>query len=90
MGTDLFTRAAPSTPSVFQARWWEDRLMHWAMNDPAVKLQMFRFVDVLPMLRDHVSIARHLEEYFEDVRTHLPWAVRLGLDLSTGNYVLSR
>jgi RHH-type proline utilization regulon transcriptional repressor/proline dehydrogenase/delta 1-pyrroline-5-carboxylate dehydrogenase len=42
------------------------------------------------MLRDHVSIARHLEEYFEDVRTHLPWAVRLGLDLSTGNYVLSR
>ncbi|MFM8474722.1 MAG: L-glutamate gamma-semialdehyde dehydrogenase [Planctomycetaceae bacterium] len=90
IGTDLFARSAPRAPSVFQARWWEDRLMHWAMNDPAVKLQLFRFVDVLPMLRDHVSIARHLEEYFEDVRTHLPWAVRLGLDLSTGNHVLSR
>ena len=90
IGTDFFARTAPQTLSVFHARWWEDRLMHWAMNDPAIKVQMFRFVDVLPMLRDHTSIARHLEEYFEDVRSHLPWAVRLGLDLSTGNSILSR
>ncbi|MEO1983556.1 MAG: L-glutamate gamma-semialdehyde dehydrogenase, partial [Fuerstiella sp.] len=66
------------------------RLMHWAMDDEAVKVQMFRFVDVLPMLRDHTSIARHLEEYFEDVKQHLPWAARIGLDLSTNNSILSR
>lgn len=64
--------------------------MNWAMEDEAVKVQMFRFVDVLPMLRDHNAIAQHLEEYFEDVKTHLPWAARLGLDLSTNNSILSR
>jgi RHH-type proline utilization regulon transcriptional repressor/proline dehydrogenase/delta 1-pyrroline-5-carboxylate dehydrogenase len=64
--------------------------MSWAMNDEAIKVQMFRFVDVLPMLKDHTAISRHLEEYFEDVRDRLPWAARLGLEMSTGNNILSR
>ena len=90
IGEDLFSRLTPRSPSVFHGRWWEDRLMNWAMEDEAVKVQMFRFVDVLPMLRDHTAIAQHLEEYFEDVRQHLPWAARIGLDLSTNNSILSR
>ena len=90
IGEQLFERLNHRTPSIFHGRWWEDRLMNWAMDDEAVKVQMFRFVDVLPMLRDHTSIARHLEEYFHDVREHLPWAARIGLDLSTGNSILSR
>ncbi|MEZ6126127.1 MAG: proline dehydrogenase family protein [Planctomycetaceae bacterium] len=90
IGEDLFSRLQHRSPSVFHGRWWEDRLMHWAMQDEAVKVQMFRFVDVLPMLRDHTAIAQHLEEYFEDVKTHLPWAARIGLDLSVNNSILSR
>ena len=43
--------------------------MSWAMQDEAVKVQMFRFVDVLPMLADSDSVTRHLHEYFHDVRT---------------------
>lgn len=90
IGEDLFGRLTPRSPSIFHGRWWEDRLMNWAMEDESVKVQMFRFVDVLPMLKDHTAIARHLEEYFEDVRQHLPWAARLGLDLSSTNSILSR
>lgn len=90
IGEDLFSRLSHRSPSIFHGRWWEDRLMNWAMDDEAVKVQMFRFVDVLPMLRDHTSIAEHLEEYFEEVRGHLPWAARIGLDLSTSNSILSR
>ncbi len=90
IGRELFGRVQHRSPSIFHGRWWEDRLMSWAMNDEAVKVQMFRFVDVLPMLRDHTAIARHLDEYFEEVRDHLPWAARLGLDLSTSNSILSR
>ena len=90
IGRELFGRIQHRSPSIFHGRWWEDRLMSWAMNDEAVKVQMFRFVDVLPMLRDHTAIARHLDEYFEEVRDHLPWAARLGLDLSTSNSILSR
>ncbi|MCP4784373.1 MAG: L-glutamate gamma-semialdehyde dehydrogenase [Fuerstiella sp.] len=90
IGEELCGRLNNRSPSIFHGRWWEDRLMHWAMDDEAVKVQMFRFVDVLPMLRDHASIARHLEEYFEHVKQHLPWAARIGLDLSTNNSILSR
>jgi RHH-type proline utilization regulon transcriptional repressor/proline dehydrogenase/delta 1-pyrroline-5-carboxylate dehydrogenase len=90
VGRELFDRLNHRGPSIFHSRWWEDRLMSWAMGDEAVKVQMFRFVDVLPMLRDHVAIAKHLDEYFDDVRHKLPWAARLGLDLSTSNSILSR
>lgn len=76
IGRDLFGRVQHRSPSIFHGRWWEDRLMSWAMGDEAVKVQMFRFVDVLPMLKDHYAIARHLDEYFEDVRDKLPWAAR--------------
>ena len=89
-GRELFARLHRRAPSIFHGRWWEDRLMSWAMGDEAVKVQMFRFVDVLPMLKDHHAIARHLDEYFEDVRSKLPWAARVGLDLSTSNTILSR
>lgn len=90
IGRELFDRLGRRSPSIFHGRWWEDRLMSWAMGDEAVKVQMFRFVDVLPMLKDHVAIARHLEEYFEDVQNQLPWAARLGLELSVSNSILSR
>ena len=90
IGRELFGRVQHRAPSIFHGRWWEDRLMSWAMGDEAVKVQMFRFVDVLPMLKDHYAIARHLDEYFEDVRDKLPWAARVGLDLSVNNTILSR
>jgi RHH-type proline utilization regulon transcriptional repressor/proline dehydrogenase/delta 1-pyrroline-5-carboxylate dehydrogenase len=57
--------------------------MQWAMADESVKVQMFRFIDVLPMLRTNEAIAQHLHEYFEEVRQKLPAAARLGLDVAT-------
>lgn len=90
IGQHLWKHLERRTPSVFERRWWDDRILSWAMSDESVKVQMFRFVDVLPMLKDHQSITRHLQEYFEDVRKHFPWAVRLMLELSQPNSVLGR
>ncbi|HUG19223.1 MAG TPA: L-glutamate gamma-semialdehyde dehydrogenase [Planctomycetaceae bacterium] len=90
LGAEIRERLHHRRPSVFERRWWDDRILDWAMTDESVKIQMFRFVDVLPMLRDHVSVTRHLQEYFEEVRDRLPWAARLGLDLSKPNTVLGR
>ncbi|MEP3480804.1 MAG: proline dehydrogenase family protein [Fuerstiella sp.] len=90
IGEELLGRLEHRSPSLFHGQWWEDRLMNWAMADEAVKVQLFRFIDVLPMLRDHQAISRHLDEYFEHVKDRLPWAARLGLNLSTGNSILSR
>jgi RHH-type transcriptional regulator, proline utilization regulon repressor / proline dehydrogenase / delta 1-pyrroline-5-carboxylate dehydrogenase len=81
IGQRLWKQLAGTTASIFDRRWWDDRILSWAMTDESVKVQMFRFVDVLPMLHSHESITRHLQEYFDEVRTHLPWAVRLGLEI---------
>ena len=83
IGRYLFERAAATQPSIWDRRWWDDRIMAWAMRDDSVKVQMFRFVDVLPMLTASGDVTRHLQEYFRDVRQYLPSAARLGLAMAT-------
>lgn len=90
IGRSLWGQLQRRVPSIFEMRWWDDRIMSWAMMDESVKVQLFRFVDVLPMLKTHESVNRHLHEYFEEVRSHLPWAVRLGLDVTEPDTILSR
>ena len=65
--------------------------MAWAMQDESVKVQMFRFVDVLPMLdtsesRDPAP-ARILSTTW---RGSLPAAVRLGLAVATPRSLAGR
>src|SRR5918995_1024204 len=65
---------------VFNTSWWSDRVMDWAMERPAFKTQLFRFVDVFPALTGAPEVARHLAEYFEGAEA--PKAFDLGLDLA--------
>jgi RHH-type proline utilization regulon transcriptional repressor/proline dehydrogenase/delta 1-pyrroline-5-carboxylate dehydrogenase len=48
------------------------------MSDPDIKLQLFRFVDALPLLRGPAAITRHLREYFAEAQS-LPWWMKLAL-----------
>ncbi|MEX0675498.1 MAG: proline dehydrogenase family protein [Pirellulales bacterium] len=90
IGRHLFDHLGDSRASVLERRWWDDRIMAWAMQDESVKVQMFRFIDVLPMLATRSAVTRHLQEYFNDVRQHLPSAVRLGLAVATPNSIAGR
>ena len=90
IGRYLWEHLERRTPTLFERRWWDDQILSWAMSDESVKVQMFRFVDVLPMLRTHEQVMRHLQEYFDEVRQHLPSAVRIAMDLTSPNSVLSR
>ena len=90
IGRDLCTHLKRRRPSVLERRWWLDHILEWAMDDESVKVQMFRFVDVLPMLRSSESVSRHLQEYFEEVRDRLPMAVRLGLDVAQPESLLGK
>ena len=90
IGREVWDRLGDRRPSMLEARWWEDHLMQWATEDESIKVQMFRFVDVLPMLKTHESVVRHLEEYFREISGHLPQAARLGLKFSGSNTILSR
>lgn len=90
IGKWLLSHRRRRKPSIFERRWWDDRILSWAMADESVKVQMFRFVDVLPMLSHHEQVARHLQEYFEEVDEHLPGAARLFVDHAGPNTVLGR
>ncbi len=63
------------TPAVFDRRWWAGRMMERAMREPALKVPLFRFVDVLPALADSRRIAGHAREYFAAGSSPLPWYV---------------
>jgi len=63
-GREIFERMEGEKPSVFKTDWWSGKVMDFAMEDPEFKVQMFRFVDVFPMLKRDNQVARHLQEYF--------------------------
>ncbi len=79
IGREIFARVGGTGPLPFSPAWLDERLMEWTMGDEAVKVQLFRFVDVLPQLREPAEIARHLREYFAEVEGQLPGPLRLAL-----------
>src|SRR6267378_848282 len=50
-GREIFARVGRQGPFLFSPAWWDERLMEWTMGDPAIKVQLFRFIDALPLLR---------------------------------------
>lgn len=81
LGRRLFASLDHSQPSVFQRRWWDDRLLQRTMRDEALKVQLFRFVDVLPMLKTSADIVEHLQEYLGVVHGNLPGTIRTALGI---------
>ncbi len=71
IGEDLASRSSGMSPGLFDSRWWSQAAINLAMKDPAFKAQLFRFIDVLPSLRDDAQVVRLAEEYFGDMSGHL-------------------
>jgi RHH-type proline utilization regulon transcriptional repressor/proline dehydrogenase/delta 1-pyrroline-5-carboxylate dehydrogenase len=63
----------------FSAKFWSDQLMNWAMKDPAFKLQLFRFIDVFPMLNTPEMVHDYLVDYLSQPEVSLPPGMELGL-----------
>jgi len=64
IGRTLAERCKTGTPAILSQRWWNDLLMDWGMRDEDFKVQLFRFVDVLPTLKTDEQFTRLLAEYF--------------------------
>ncbi len=67
------------TPSLFSAKGLYGALMDWAMKDETFKVQLFRFVDVLPTLASSGDVSRHLTEYLDNDQVKLNPALRAAL-----------
>jgi len=75
---------ATDAPLLFSRKGFYGALMDWSMRDEHFKTQLFRFVDVLPMLNTSSSVSRHLKEYLDDEQVNLPPALRVALKASAG------
>jgi RHH-type transcriptional regulator, proline utilization regulon repressor / proline dehydrogenase / delta 1-pyrroline-5-carboxylate dehydrogenase len=64
IGRALAAHSKTSTATILSQRWWNDLLMDWGMRDENFKVQLFRFVDVLPTLKTDEQFTRLLAEYF--------------------------
>ncbi len=62
VGLALFTAAARAPRGVSRHA-VAMRLLEWAMRDERFKVQLFHFVDALPMLSGHEDLLDHLVEY---------------------------
>lgn len=82
IGREILEAAPPDPPGLFNRQWWYGQIMDWALRDETFKIQMFRFVDVLPSLRTDREVARHIEEYFTGL--DLPSVLQLGVKAAGG------
>jgi len=82
IGRELFDKIDTSGPSVFERQWWDDWIMNWSMADESTKVQLFRFIDVLPMLDTIEELAEHFQAYFAESQGQFPRLVRLGANLA--------
>ena len=79
VGEDLFRRMKGQTPGLFDKAWWSGQVLEWAMRDQGFKVEMFRFVDVFPVLSTPEEVARHIQEYLLRPGINTPTAIKVAL-----------
>ncbi len=82
-GKQFFQSIRGEAPSVFNKGFWTGKVMDWAMKNEDFKVQLFRFVDVLPYLTTSDALRRHIEEYFAgDGAADIPAVLKWGAERS--------
>ena len=66
IGRTIFERAERAAPSVFSQEYWQTFGMNAIADDDSLKLRLFRFVEVLPILQSNRELADHLHAYLAD------------------------
>ncbi len=79
VGSQLFAATKGTSPSIFDKGFWQGKIIDYCMAHEDFKVEMFRFVDVLPMLKTSADVARHVTEYFSREGVDLPGPVRTAL-----------
>src|SRR5438309_1047474 len=76
IGRDIFSQVNTRGPLPLSRKWLDDRLMQWSMTNESLKVEMFRFIDVLATLDDPDAIAEHVQAYLNDPNGRYPFVVR--------------
>lgn len=77
LGSQILARARAAEPTVFSLAWWNRKGMEMGMRSPRAQAQLFRFIEVLPMLRTSEQVADALRQFLGDPSLDLPPILRL-------------
>jgi RHH-type proline utilization regulon transcriptional repressor/proline dehydrogenase/delta 1-pyrroline-5-carboxylate dehydrogenase len=76
-GREFFAALGNETPSIFKKNYWTGKVMDWSMSHEDFKVQLFRFIDVLPCLTTEQMLNEHIQEYFARDE-NIPAVLRFG------------
>ncbi|MCP4593100.1 MAG: bifunctional proline dehydrogenase/L-glutamate gamma-semialdehyde dehydrogenase, partial [bacterium] len=79
IGREIFERARAAEPGIWRQSWWTQQANDYLLAHEQLKIQLFRFIDVLPALRTEADVARHLQEYLLCEGLEIPKPLRLAL-----------
>ena len=82
-GERIFKSLDGDSGSLFSKDTWYRKIMDWSMKNEHFKVQMFRFVDVLPYLQSSGEVAKHLKEYFAESGEDMPSVFSFGLGIGS-------
>lgn len=78
-GLQIFGALKEEKEGFFDKNYWFGRIMEWVMKDPSFKVDLFRFVDVLPMLATNNQVAKHIKEYLLKKDRDIPLVMNTAL-----------
>ena len=64
VGREIYPLIGQEVPSLFDSKTWNGRLSDWVMKDDALKVPLFRFVDVLPCLKTDSLVCQNAQRIF--------------------------
>lgn len=79
IGSAMLGHARAHKAGLLSARFYQDKLMDWAMKDQEFKVQLFRFVDAFPVLTTPEMVHDHLVDYLSQPGVKPPPGMDLAL-----------
>jgi len=65
IGREILAHLSRARHSLFQKEWWQGRVLRWCMENEPFRIELFRFIDVLPNLKTSADVVRIFREYFD-------------------------
>ncbi|MEW6755454.1 MAG: proline dehydrogenase family protein [Candidatus Latescibacterota bacterium] len=84
LGRALWQEVQGQVPGLFARDYWQGQVLEWAMRDPEFRVDLFRFVDVLPALRTPRQVCEHVRQYLLRDGRQLPGLLEGTLRAATG------
>lgn len=83
-GRVLWEAMHDQSPGIFDAGFWQTRLLDWTMRDDDFRADLFRFVDILPCLKSGAQVSSHIKELLLRKERDLPAIMKAALRAASG------